>query len=351
MPSTQLTLTVGPRDPGPFEDALLALGADAVTLEDAADDPVLEPRPGEMPLWPTVRVKAVWGVALDASGWCQALGLTGSTRITEPDLLAAILACLAAQGCAVAGLDPPLLETLDDRAWEREWLRDFKPMRFGRRLWICPDGQAPNLAPGDDRTTIVRIDLDPGLAFGTGTHPTTRLCLEWLDANLPDREPGTEPGTRTRKPGTVTVIDYGCGSGVLAIAALKLGASHATGVDIDPQALLASAQNAQRNGVQLDLQLAADIDARAIASPPITPTTPTSLAPADLVLANILAGPLVELAPRLAGLVHPGGRIVLAGLLAGQAAAVTAAYRPWFDIGPSATRDGWTLISGRRHAP
>ena len=348
MPSTQLTLTLGPRDPAPFEDALLALGADAVTLEDAADDPVLEPRPGEMPLWPTVRVKAVWGVALDAPGWAQALGLTGSNRIAEPELPAAILACLAAQGCAVDGLDPPLVETLDDRAWEREWLRDFKPMRFGRRLWICPDGQAPDLAPGDDPTTIVRIDLDPGLAFGTGTHPTTRLCLEWLDANFADRAPGTasETRTRTRKPGTV--IDYGCGSGVLAIAALKLGATRATGVDIDPQALLASAQNAERNGVRLDLHLAADIDACAVASPTIPPTP---LVPADLVLANILAGPLVELAPRLSGLVRPGGRIVLAGLLVEQADAVTAAYRPWFDIAPSATRDGWTLVSGRRHAP
>jgi ribosomal protein L11 methyltransferase len=341
MPSTQLTLTLGPRDPGPFEDALLGLGADAVTLEDAADDPVLEPGPGEMPLWPTVRVKAVWGVARDSAGWRQALDLTGPT-LGEPELPAAILAHLAAQGCEVAGLDPPLLETLEDRAWEREWLRDFKPMRFGRRLWICPDGQSPELRPDDDPTTIVRIDLDPGLAFGTGTHPTTRLCLEWLDANLPDREPGTGSGTRTRKPGTA-VIDYGCGSGVLAIAALKLGATRATGVDIDPQALLASAQNAERNGVRLALRLASDTDADSHATP--------DLQPADLVLANILAGPLIGLAPRLAGLVCPGGRIVLAGLLAEQAGAVTAAYRPWFHIAPSATCDGWTLISGRRHAP
>ena len=254
MPSTQLTLTLGPRDPGPFEDGLLGLGADAVTLEDAADDPVLEPRPGEMPLWPTVRIKAVWGAARDAAGWWQALALTG-TPLAEPELPAAILAFLAAQGCEVAGLDPPLLETLDDRAWEREWLRDFKPMRFGRRLWICPDGQAPDLAPGDDPTTIVRIDLDPGLAFGTGTHPTTRLCLEWLDSNVPDKQAGT-------------VIDYGCGSGVLAIAALKLGMTRATGVDIDPQALLASAQNAERNGLRLDLQLANDGDSDDPRRPP-----------------------------------------------------------------------------------
>jgi ribosomal protein L11 methyltransferase len=339
MPSTQLTLTLGPRDPEPFEDALLGLGADAVTLEDAADDPVLEPKPGEMPLWPTVRVKAVWGVARDAAGWCQALGLIPQALVTGEALPVAIIAHLAAHGCEVAGLEPPLIETLDDRAWEREWLRDFRPMRFGHRLWICPDGQAPSLGPDDDPAGIVRIDLDPGLAFGTGTHPTTRLCLEWLDANLPSGAPDSEPGTRTRNPGTV--LDYGCGSGVLAIAALKLGAARATGVDIDPQALLASAQNGARNGVHLELRLASDADA--------DPGPP--LAPVDLVLANILAGPLVGLAPRLAGLVRPGGRIVLAGLLAEQAGAVTAAYRPWFDIGPSATRDGWTLVSGRRHAP
>jgi ribosomal protein L11 methyltransferase len=255
--------------------------------------------------------------------------LTGQALASDA-LPSAILAHLAAQGCEVAGLDPPLIETLDDRAWEREWLRDFKPMRFGRRLWICPAGQVPTLGPGDDPSEVVRIDLDPGLAFGTGTHPTTRLCLEWLDANLPGREPGT-------------VLDYGCGSGVLAIAALMLGATQAAGVDIDPQALLASAQNAERNHVRLDLQLASD--------PDTDPQRNPSLRPADLVLANILAGPLVELAPRLAELVRPGGRIVLAGLLAEQAGSVTAAYRPWFDIALSATRDGWTLISGRRHAP
>jgi ribosomal protein L11 methyltransferase len=340
VPSTQVTLTLGPRDPGPFEDTLLGLGADAVTLEDAADDPVLEPRPGEMPLWPTVRVKAVWGVALDAVGWSHALGVAGEA-LADIGLPTALLTHLAAHGCEVAGLDPPLVETLDDREWEREWLRDFKPMRFGRRLWICPAGQAPTPGPDDDPSGIVRIDLDPGLAFGTGTHPTTRLCLEWLDANLPGNEPGPAGRTLTRKPGSV--LDYGCGSGVLAIAALKLGATQATGVDIDPQALLASAQNAERNGVCLDLQLASDSDADPHRNPPLPPV--------DLVLANILAGPLVEFAPRLAALVRPGGRIVLAGLLAEQAGAVTAAYRPWFDIAPSTTRDGWTLISGRRHAP
>ncbi len=177
-------------------------------------------------------------------------------------------------------------------------------------LWTAavdlPRRAGADLAPGDDPTTIVRIDLDPGLAFGTGTHPTTRLCLEWLDSNVPDKQAGT-------------VVDYGCGSGVLAIAALKLGMTRATGVDIDPQALLASAQNAERNGLRLDLQLANDGDSDTHVGP--------RLQPADLVLANILAGPLVELAPRLAGLVRPGGRIALAGLLAEQADAVTAACR------------------------
>jgi ribosomal protein L11 methyltransferase len=291
MPFLQLTLDVGAADPGPCEDVLFDLGAVSVTLEDAADDPVLEPAPGETPLWPTVRVKALFAADVD-----------------RDDLAGSVARRLA-------GSPPPRFEVIADRAWEREWLKDFAPMRFGRRLWVCPGG----LPAGDP--DAVRIELDPGLAFGTGTHPTTGMCLEWLDGS---------------DPRGCDVVDYGCGSGILAIAALKLGAARVRAVDIDPQALIATRDNALRNAVETRLTVTGD--------PSLADRS------VDLLLANILAGPLIELAPRFAAAVRPGGAVVLSGILAGQADAVTAAYRAWFDIGLTATRDGWGLLSGRRRA-
>ena len=291
MPHLQLTIDIGKREPEPFEDALFELGAVSVTLEDAADDPVLEPAPGATPLWPTVVVKALFDADADP----------GAIR----SALAQVL----------PGAPEPRFEELADKAWEREWLRDFRPMRFGRRLWVCPGG----MAAGD--ADAIRVELDPGLAFGTGTHPTTALCLEWLDAQpLAGRQ----------------VVDCGCGSGILAIAAALLGAQHVLAMDIDPQALLAARENAARNGVLARIAVTAD--------PALAPAS------ADVLLANILAGPLVELAPRFAQAVRPGGLLALSGLLAGQAAAVTAAYQPWFDIGTNATREGWALLAGRRRA-
>ncbi len=291
MPFLQVTLDVGAADPGTFEDALFELGAVSVTLEDAADDPVLEPAPGETPLWPTVRVKALFDAEADRADLSQRL---------------AILA---------PGSPLPRFEAIEDKAWEREWLKDFAPMRFGRRLWVCPGG----LPAGD--AGAVRVELDPGLAFGTGTHPTTGMCLEWLDgAELLGRD----------------VVDYGCGSGILAIAALKLGAGRVLAMDIDPQALIATRENALRNGITSGLAVTDD--------PALADRS------ADLLVANILAGPLVDLAPRFADAVRPGGSIVLSGILADQADAVTAAYQPWFDIARTATRDGWGLLSGRRRA-
>jgi len=207
---------------------------------------------------------------------------------------------------------PLALEPLPDKPWEREWLKDFRPMRFGRRLWVCPGGQDA----GDTDAVIVR--LDPGLAFGTGTHPTTAMCLEWLD----------QLDLRGR-----TIVDYGCGSGILAIAALKLGASRALAIDVDPQALLATSENAARNEVT-GLELSSE------------PELPDGCA--DVLVANILAGPLVELAPRLAAAVKPRGAIALSGILTEQVPAVTAAYQPWFDIGLAASREDWGLLSGRR---
>lgn len=291
MPQLQLTLDIGSRNPEPFEDALFELGAVSVTLEDAADDPVLEPAPGETPLWPTVVVKAVFAAEADVD---------------------VIASCLSR---ALPDAPAPRFETLPDKPWEREWLKDFKPMRFGRHLWVCPGG-LPAGAPD-----AIRVELDPGLAFGTGTHPTTALCLEWLDA---------------QDLAGLAVVDYGCGSGILAIAAAKLGAASVLAMDIDPQALIATRENAERNGV-----------AGRIAG---TGDPQLAAGSADVLLANILAGPLVELAPRFAHAIRPGGHLALSGLLLEQADSVTSAYRPWFDIGTAATRDGWALLAGRRRA-
>ena len=288
MPFLQLTLSVGSADPTPFEDALLAAGAASITLEDAGDDPVLEPPPGATPLWPRVRIKALFDSATDPE----------ALRASFPDAT---------------------LEHIEDRAWEREWLKDFRPMRFGQRLWICPGGQRPQLdALG---TEPCLIELDPGLAFGTGTHPTTALCLEWLDA--------------AQLQGGL-VIDYGCGSGVLAIAALKLGAASALAVDIDPQALLATRDNAVRNGVAERLTVAAPDQAHK--------------APADILLANILAEPLLELAPAFAARVRTGGCVVLSGILQSQATPVASRYGAWFDMRPAITRDDWALLYGVRRS-
>lgn len=308
----QLTLELGAADPEPYEEALSAAGAISITLEDAGDDPVLEPAPGTTPLWPRVRLKALF----EATTTPEALLAQLSTRLPAP-------------------LPPTHLETLEDRVWEREWLKDFRPMRFGRRLWICPGGQRPELPDragladtdrGGTHEALIAgepclVELDPGLAFGTGTHPTTALCLEWLDS-------AALAGAQ--------VIDYGCGSGVLAIAALKLGASAALATDIDLQALLATRDNAQRNAVadRLSVCLADECN----------------FAPADILLANILAEPLQALAPRFAQLVRPNGRIVLSGLLAHQTATVASRYAPWFDIGSPALRDDWARLDGVRRA-
>lgn len=300
MPFIQLTLSIGSEDPEPFEDALLGVGASSITLEDAEDSPVLEPAPGTTPLWPRVKLKALF-----------------DSDVSREDILAAL------QSTGREDLDASF-EVIEDRIWEREWLKDFKPMRFGERLWICPGGQKPSdesrLTDHDSRPRCI-ITLDPGLAFGTGTHPTTALCLEWLDSN-------DVHGQR--------VIDFGCGSGVLAIAAAKLGAREVIAVDIDPQALRATLDNAASN----------DVGARISVSN--VEEMPTAMA--DVVLANILAEPLKTLAPRFAELVRPSGRIVLSGILALQAREVAEHYAPWFDIAPTTLRDDWARLEGIRHS-
>jgi ribosomal protein L11 methyltransferase len=286
----ELSFELGALDSDAVEDCCVAAGATAVTFVDGRDDPVLEPLPGEFRLWPRTRVRALFGAA------------------AEPVLLTQVLA-------ARLGIAPESIrsERIADRAWEREWLRDFHAMRFGRRLWVCPHHEMPD-APG-----AIVVRLDPGLAFGTGSHPTTALCLQWLDARI-------APG--------VSVIDYGCGSGILAIAAVKLGAREASCFDIDPQALLAAGDNAAANDVGTRVRICDSAD-----------SLPHD---ADLLLANILAGPLCELAPQFASRVRPGGTVVLAGLLEAQAPEVTFAYRACFDMQPFGTREGWVGLSGRR---
>jgi len=292
VPFLQVHLTLDDLDPDRVEEACTELGALAVTLSDAGDAPILEPAPGATPLWPRVALAALYPVATDAAR-----------------LVAALRTALE-----VAHLEVRT-EILADRPWEREWLKDFRPMQFGRRLWVCPGGQPPPAGAVDP----VIVWLDPGLAFGTGTHPTTALCLEWLDA---------------APLAGASVFDVGSGSGVLAVAALKLGARRAVAIDIDPQALIASAENAARNEVAARLEVR---DAAVAWEEGF-----------DVVLANILAEPLIELAPRLARATRPGGWLVLSGLLAAQGEAVASACAPWFDMAPARERAGWVGLVGRR---
>lgn len=274
-----------------ISDALSAAGALSVTLTDAQDQPILEPGLGETPLWNATIVVGLFEPDVDPDDLHKKL-----VTHVGPDAIHSWQA-----------------EELADQLWERAWMDQFKPMRFGQRLWICPS----HLEPPDP--TAVNLRLDPGLAFGTGTHSTTALCLEWLDGASVEGK---------------TVIDYGCGSGVLAIAALLLGAKQAICVDIDPQALTATLDNAERNGVA---------DKIKTYLPGAMPS-----GNADLVLANILAGPLVELAPTLSQLVKPGGDLVLSGLLAEQGEEVAAAYADLFVIKPFTQREEWIRLDGQR---
>lgn len=284
----QLRLVATANDVGGLEDALLAAGALAVTLGDHRDVPILEPGVGETPLWPEVDLIALFDEGIDREEIDRRLVAACAPMSTRSSW-----------------------EHIEDRAWEREWLQHFEPLRFGEHFWVCPGGMS---VPDADATIL---HLDPGLAFGTGTHPTTALCLQWL---------ATQPLAGLR------VIDYGCGSGILAIAALLLGAAAARAIDIDPQALEATQLNARRNGLPADVL--------AIGEPAMLDDD----APADLLLANILAGPLIELAPRLARLVVPGGRAVLSGILSEQEATVRGAWAPWFGHVETVEHDSWCRI-------
>ena len=294
----ELSLTVRAAEQERVELALEDAGALAVTLLDAdAGTPeeraILEPGVGETPLWDDLTLTALFDAAADRAGLLHVLGEL------------------------VPKLDPARIRfrEVEDQDWTRVWMEDFHPMRFGRRLWIYPW----NVEPPDDGSERALVRLDPGLAFGTGTHPTTALCLEWLDA---------------QELAGCSVLDYGCGSGVLALAALQLGAAHVTGIDNDPQALAASRDNAERNGVDARLSLLAPED--------FTDT------PADVLVANILAGPLAELAPRFARCTRPGAPFALSGILAGQEHELLQRYAADFEDLQVEIRDDWARISGRR---
>jgi ribosomal protein L11 methyltransferase len=291
MPWLQVRLAISPEQAETYEDALLEVGAVSVTFMDAEDQPIFEPELNTTPLWSHTHLLALFEADTDANQVLAHLQLLTDTDLPEH-----------------------MSEVIEDQDWERSWMDNFQPMRFGQRLWIVPSWHA---APEPDAVNLL---LDPGLAFGTGTHPTTALCLEWLDGqDLKD----------------CNVLDFGCGSGILAIAALLLGAKHAVGTDIDFQALDASRDNADRNNIAADRF-------------PLYLPEALPQEPADVLVANILAGPLVALAPTLISLVKSGGRLALSGILAEQGEEVAAAYADTFDLDPIANRDGWVRITGRR---
>jgi ribosomal protein L11 methyltransferase len=293
MPWIQVSVAANDNNYQLVEDTLLALGAQSVTFRDAADNPILEPQPGETPLWQQAVITGLFDDRL------------------KPEILREQIR---------QHLDDDLemeITPLPDQDWTRAWMAAFKPMQFGKRLWVCPK----HIDPPDPEA--VNLRLDPGLAFGTGTHPTTSLCLRWLDTNL------------TSESCCRSVLDYGCGSGILAIAAILLGAEYAHCVDIDEQALQATVDNAQANQVAQHISTC-------------KPEQLQSSRQYDLVLANILSGPLTELAPILAQHCHPDSDIVLSGILTDQAGSVRDAYSSYFSMSPIATLDDWVLLHGKR---
>jgi ribosomal protein L11 methyltransferase len=288
----QLRLDADPATASILEDALLNVGAAAVTMEDDADQPVYEPGVGETPVWQRTRVTGLFTADTD---------------------MVSILAEL--QGHYDQTLPALRIEILEDRDWIREWMDSYHPIQCGERLWICPSWREP-VDP-----KAVNLLLDPGLAFGTGTHPTTWLCMQWLDQ---------------QDLSGLTVIDYGCGSGILGIAALLLGADKVIAVDNDPQALLATRDNARRNNID---------DARIECLLP--EHIPDGLQ-GDMVVANILAGPLTSLAPSLAKTLSEGAAICLSGILPSQAEALMGCYQQWFNTLNLTINDEWVRIAGTK---
>ena len=294
MPWIQISITASGENYQSIEDTLLLLGAQSVTFKDAADNPILEPQPGETPLWQEAIVTGLFDERHDIEKLRNQL----AHQLGDDDLQIEI-------------------STLPDRDWTRAWMDSYEPMQFGGRLWVCPKHVDP------PQSKAINLRLDPGLAFGTGTHPTTSLCLNWLDRHV------------FPQSGYLDVLDYGCGSGILAIAAILLGAGHADCVDIDEQALQATRDNADVNEV----------------ADRITTYKPDSLADDrryQLVMANILSGPLTELAPTLAQHCKTAADVVLSGILCDQADAVRQAYSEFFEMQNTETQEDWVLLHGTR---
>ncbi len=295
MPWLQINVVTSPDIAEFYEDLLLEAGCAAVTFEDAKDQPIFEPELGTTPLWGSTVITGLFAAEHD---------------------LESTLAFLNEQKLSVEGGDKIEFkaEILEDKDWEREWMTHYHPMQFGPNFWVCPSWiEVPD-------ANAFNLMLDPGLAFGTGTHPTTALCLEFLASHSMQNR---------------TVIDYGCGSGILGIAAILLGASAVSGVDIDPQALTATQDNLLRNN--LDKERLPVFFPESFESEPV-----------DLVIANILAGPLKELAPTLAELVKSGGQLILSGLLVEQADELISTYSEWFDMEPPSTKEEWVRLTGRK---
>lgn len=291
MPWIQLKINASEETAEKIGNILSGSGAVAVTFMDSQDTPIFEPLPGETLLWGDTDVTGLY----DAATYMQPiLAILAKTKVLGPDFRYKI-------------------EQLEDKDWEREWMENFHPMQFGKRLWICPSWR-----PVPDENAV-NVMLDPGLAFGTGTHPTTALCLEWLDGqDLADK----------------TVVDFGCGSGILAIAALKLGAKRVIGVDIDPQAILASRDNAERNGVADKIELYLPED------------QPADLK-ADIVVANILAAPLRELSGLIVSFLKPEGKLALSGILEDQAQELNQLYSQYCTMDDPKLESEWARLSGQ----
>jgi ribosomal protein L11 methyltransferase len=290
MPWLQLHTVTQRASAESLEDAMLASGAVSVTLSDDADTPILEPGVGETPLWDRVRVTALYETDADQQAISQQL--------------------MADQGVSGQQLH---WEILEDQPWERLWMEHFEPIRCGERLWICPSWREPPNA------NAINLALDPGLAFGSGTHPTTFLCLQWLDSiDLNGK----------------TLVDYGCGSGILGIAALLLGAERVVAVDNDPQALIATRDNLARNNLSEDRLITC-----------LPEDMPKTMA--DIVVANILAAPLITLAKPISDLTKPGGQLCLSGIMSQQTDAVCAAY-PGFEFSPVTLVEDWARLNATK---
>lgn len=290
MPWHQLTITTNEKSAPKVAKHFSHLGAVSVTYLDAEDEPVYEPKIGETKIWTNTQVQALF--ELDVEPELVKMEMNRKFKTIS---------------------EAWEYEFIEDQPWERAWMEFYHPMKFANRLWVCPTDQEQR------EEGTVCLTLDPGLAFGTGTHPTTALCLEWLASNdLKDK----------------IVIDYGCGSGILAVAAILLGAKEAHAIDIDPQALTATCDNALKNNV----------------SDKIHCYLPQHFTPfqADVVLANILAKPLIDLSQSIFALVVKNGDLVLSGILAEQADPVIEAYAEKIDFTPRVQQEDWIRLSGRK---